>query len=108
MPRKINVKKRNEKIAELMANGWTNKEIARELGYEETSMGQYAYLIFKKWNVRNRTELALIYNGIKPKRPDWLKTQSGRADELGRTAYESALDQPRQDSEVLVHYKISY
>lgn len=53
-------------ILTLVARGFTNKEIARDLGLEEGSIKVYLSRVFKKIGVRNRTEAALYVAARRP------------------------------------------
>ena len=51
---------REEEILQLVAQGQTNKEIARELDISEKTVKHYMTNIMQKLQVRNRVEAALI------------------------------------------------
>lgn len=51
---------RERTVADLVANGMRNREIARELGITEGTIKVYLHRIYEKLDVGNRTELALL------------------------------------------------
>ncbi|CUH64871.1 Protease production enhancer protein [Thalassovita gelatinovora] len=55
-----NLSKRETEILKELATGKTNKNIANELGIQETTVKQFVTLINKKLNVQNRTQAALL------------------------------------------------
>lgn len=48
------------KVLSGMANGWSNKQIASELGLEEGTVKQHVYAICKKLEVKNRTQAVQV------------------------------------------------
>ena len=52
-----NLTRREIKVAELAAQGISNKRIAQQLNLSEHTVKNYLYRIFEKLNVSNRTEL---------------------------------------------------
>ena len=50
---------RQQEIARLVAQGLTNKHIARLLRISESTVKQLLHQVFVKFNIRNRTELAI-------------------------------------------------
>ncbi|OQX02759.1 MAG: hypothetical protein BWK73_41650 [Thiothrix lacustris] len=48
------------KVLSGMANGWSNKQIASELGLEEGTVKQHVYAICKKLDVKNRTHAVQV------------------------------------------------
>jgi len=57
--------RRQLRVIELVAQGFTNKEIAEELGISEHVVRNYLGKIYDKIGVSNRVELALWYWGKK-------------------------------------------
>ncbi|MCB9077800.1 MAG: helix-turn-helix transcriptional regulator [Anaerolineaceae bacterium] len=53
--------KRQSEVLVLLANGQPNKEIARNLGIAEHTVEQHLKHIYRKLEVRNRTEAAALY-----------------------------------------------
>ncbi len=51
---------REEQILDLVARGWSNKEVAQKLNLSEKTIKHYMTKILKKLHVRNRVEAALI------------------------------------------------
>ena len=58
--------KRELEVARLVANGSSNKEIARQLGITERTVKAHVGAVFQKLNVRDRLQLALIVSGRRP------------------------------------------
>lgn len=58
--------KREQEVARAVANGSSNKEIARLLGITERTIKAHASSIFEKLKVRDRLHLALIVKGHRP------------------------------------------
>ena len=57
-------------VLEWVLKGAPNKEIARRIGISESSVKAHITNIFKKYAVRNRTQLCLYYKGdITPELP---------------------------------------
>lgn len=57
---------REQEVARAVANGASNKEIAREMGITERTIKAHASAIFQKLKARDRLHLALIVNGHRP------------------------------------------
>lgn len=57
---------REQEVARAVANGSSNKEIARQLGITERTVKAHIGSIFQKLNARDRLHLALIVNGQWP------------------------------------------
>lgn len=57
---------REQEVARAVANGSSNKEIARQLGITERTVKAHIGSIFQKLNARDRLHLALIVNGQRP------------------------------------------
>lgn len=53
---------RERQVAQMVAKGASNKEVARELGITERTVKAHAGAIFEKLDVRDRLQLALIVN----------------------------------------------
>lgn len=49
-----------ERILKLLEKGYTNKEIAHQLGLMETTVKTYNYILFQKLSVKNRTQAILV------------------------------------------------
>lgn len=62
----ITLSPREMEVASYLAQGLSNKEIARRLGLQEVTIKVYATAIFRKLGVRNRTQAAarLLAEGI--------------------------------------------
>lgn len=60
--KKYNITKREQEIISLICEGKTNKEIAAELFISPTTVRDHNSNIFQKVNVKNRTEVALLFN----------------------------------------------
>ncbi len=56
---------RERQVAEAVAKGMSNKEIARELGITERTIKAHAGAIFEKLGVRDRLQLSLLIHGRK-------------------------------------------
>ena len=61
---------READVCRLVAKGATNQEIAEGLGIKERTVKAHITSSFKKLNVRNRVELALLFHNIAVKRED--------------------------------------
>jgi DNA-binding NarL/FixJ family response regulator len=48
--------RREQEVAKLLLRGYTNKEIARDLNVEEVTVALHLRTIYRKLNVRNRTQ----------------------------------------------------
>mgnify|MGYP001179313116 CR=1 FL=1 len=55
---------RERQVAEAVARGSTNKEIARVMGVTERTIKAHLSAIFEKLGVRDRMQLALVVNGV--------------------------------------------
>ncbi|MDP1611156.1 MAG: response regulator transcription factor [Sulfuritalea sp.] len=58
--------KRELEVARTVANGSSNKEIARQLGITERTVKAHVGSVFQKLKARDRLHLALIINGQRP------------------------------------------
>lgn len=58
--------KREQEVARAVASGFSNKEIARQLGITERTVKAHTGSVFRKLDVRDRLHLALIVNGQRP------------------------------------------
>jgi two-component system, NarL family, nitrate/nitrite response regulator NarL len=58
--------RREQEVARAVANGSSNKEIARQLGITERTVKAHTGSVFQKLNARDRLHLALIVNGQRP------------------------------------------
>lgn len=63
------VSRRQLRVIELVARGYKNKEVAKELRVGERIVINYLRKIYEKIGVSNRVELALWY---------WSRTQEGK------------------------------
>lgn len=55
---------RERQVAEAVARGSTNKEIARLMGVTERTIKAHLSAVFEKLGVRDRMQLALVVNGV--------------------------------------------
>lgn len=55
----IKLSPRETRVAELIAQGLGNKEIAFQLGVKIGTVKEYLYITYRKLKVTNRTELAI-------------------------------------------------
>ncbi len=60
---------RELQVAQAVARGGTNKEIARALGITERTVKAHFSAIFEKLGVRNRLQLSLVVNGVEMMAP---------------------------------------
>ena len=67
-----------KRIAELVAQGYGNRQIASRLNLREQSVRNEVSRIFKKTGIANRVELALRMHGLSP-----IKTRVFREDGFG-------------------------
>lgn len=58
--------RREQEVARAIANGSSNKEIARQLDITERTVKAHTGSIFQKLNARDRLHLALMVNGQRP------------------------------------------
>ncbi|MDP2821563.1 MAG: response regulator transcription factor [Sulfuritalea sp.] len=58
--------KREQEVARAVANGSSNKEIARQLGITERTVKAHVGAVFQKLKARDRLHLALMVNGQRP------------------------------------------
>lgn len=61
---------REKQVANTLASGASNKEIARALGITERTVKAHVGAILEKLQVRDRLQLSLIVNGRASKRPE--------------------------------------
>jgi len=61
--------KREEDVVRCVAEGLTNREIAKELGLRENTVKNYLFRIFDKLGISNRVELILYASGNTAPRP---------------------------------------
>lgn len=59
----LGLSRREKEVATLVAQGLSNKEIARKLSITERTVKVHLNHIFKKLNVKGRMELALLLSG---------------------------------------------
>jgi DNA-binding CsgD family transcriptional regulator len=52
-----------ERVVDLVARGWTNDEVADELGVRPKTVEWTLTKVYRKLRVRSRTELALVVVG---------------------------------------------
>jgi DNA-binding NarL/FixJ family response regulator len=60
---------RERQVAEAVARGSTNKEIARVMGITERTVKAHLSAAFEKLGVRDRMQLALLVNGVEDSTP---------------------------------------
>ena len=60
---------REHQVAQAVARGGTNKEIARAMGITERTVKAHLTAIFEKLGVRDRLQLSLIVNGVETMAP---------------------------------------
>ena len=58
--------KREEEVARAVANGASNKEVARQCGITERTVKAHVGSVFQKLKARDRLHLALMLNGQRP------------------------------------------
>ncbi|OHC65185.1 MAG: hypothetical protein A2040_15075 [Rhodocyclales bacterium GWA2_65_19] len=58
--------KREQEVARAIANGFSNKEIARQLDITERTVKAHVGAVFQKLKARDRLHLALMVNGQRP------------------------------------------
>lgn len=61
--------RRERQVAEAVARGSTNKEIARAMGITERTVKAHLSSIFDKMDVRDRLQLSLLVNGVERMAP---------------------------------------
>lgn len=64
VPRLAQLSMRERQVAEAVARGSTNKEIARVMGITERTVKAHLTASFEKLGVRDRMQLALLVNGV--------------------------------------------
>jgi DNA-binding NarL/FixJ family response regulator len=52
--------RREKEVARLVSKGMTNRQISRELGIAEKTVETYMHRIFKRAELRSRSELAVL------------------------------------------------
>ncbi|MFL5043875.1 MAG: response regulator transcription factor [Xanthobacteraceae bacterium] len=57
---------REREIVSLVANGLSNKEIARQLGLSEGTVKVHLHSIYRRLGIRNRTALAGLVHRPRP------------------------------------------
>ena len=60
---------REHQVAQAVARGGTNKEIARAMGITERTVKAHLTAVFEKLGVRDRLQLSLIVNGVETAAP---------------------------------------
>ena len=60
---------REHQVAQAVARGGTNKEIARAMGITERTVKAHLTAIFEKLGVRDRLQLSLLVNGVETMAP---------------------------------------
>ena len=58
---KYDINEREFEMIELIANGYSNKEIAAELFLSEGTVRNYLSMILEKLQLRDRTQVAVFY-----------------------------------------------
>ena len=67
---------RRRQCAEMVAEGWTNKEIAAAMGISEKSVANYLYAVYNATGCDNRTQLALLMvSAFPPPQPEPQKSE---------------------------------
>lgn len=61
---------REAQVAQAVARGATNKEIARAMGITERTIKAHLSAIFDKLDVRDRLQLSLVVNGVEASTPN--------------------------------------
>ena len=61
------ITKREEQILDLLGGGLSNRDIASGLGIQEQTVKNALAVLYQKFHVRNRTQLALI--AVRGRRP---------------------------------------
>ncbi len=61
-PSPVRLTKRNTEVIALVADGLTNREIARQLGLSTHTVRNYLFRIFDKIGLSSRVQLAMYYN----------------------------------------------
>ena len=59
----MNLSPRQKQVADLLATGMSNKQIARKIGLAEGTVKFHVMRIFERVGARNRTEAALTLRG---------------------------------------------
>lgn len=72
--------RRQCEIILLLAKGYTNDEIARELDISIQTVKNHLYKLFRKFQCDNRTELAVLW--LRSKHSRRLREMQGQIDEL--------------------------
>jgi DNA-binding NarL/FixJ family response regulator len=62
----VTLTRREQEVARAIANGSSNKEIAKQLGITERTVKAHTGSVFQKLNARDRLHLALMVNGRRP------------------------------------------
>lgn len=65
----IHLSPREAQVAQAVARGSTNKEIAQALGITERTVKAHLSVVFEKLDVRDRLQLSLVVNGVEPSTP---------------------------------------
>jgi DNA-binding NarL/FixJ family response regulator len=73
--RKPELTKREREVADLVARGQSNKEIAHELGVSEGTVRLILHNVFTKTKVTNRTRLVSRATDAQQKRRRWDRIQ---------------------------------
>lgn len=70
--RKVGLSKREEQVAELVSEGLSNREIARQLRLSEHTIKNYLFHIFEKLGMSSRVELVLYAHTQETSQPESL------------------------------------
>ncbi len=62
LPQKLDITSRESEVWALLSEGFTDKEIADKLNRSVPTVKTYIRSLYKKLNVKNRTEATLLYN----------------------------------------------
>lgn len=57
------------RVVDLVARGWTNEEVARELNLRTKTVEWTLTNVYRKLHLRSRTELAVKVVGLSPSKP---------------------------------------
>jgi DNA-binding NarL/FixJ family response regulator len=61
-----NLTRREQRVVHLVARGWTNQEVADELNIRPKTVEWTLTKVYRKLDLRSRTELALMVAGSNP------------------------------------------
>lgn len=58
----MNITEREHDVIHCLSRGLTNKEIGQQLGISQHTVRDHLSSVFKKLNIGNRIELAILFN----------------------------------------------